>query len=257
MNIAKLIVTLLTLFPAFAAGAGQQELLNRLRIDHDVLIAAQRDFQWQQQQGLLGPAEAADYVDYLARLRERVSQDCLVLARVDIRLLDGGPCPASLSAMTRPAPLDQRSEQTTAERTATMDAELNAGLGEFDDMLLREQERVKAAAPRSDAGGGSGAGSGQGDSGEGAQTGGDGKSGEQTGSDDRPLSGVAGDQPPSGAAGGGRTQSGARGQPADIPDGSDDDLVARQLREAAEKETNPELKKKLWDEYRKYKQGTR
>ena len=262
MNIAKLIVTLLTLFPAFAAGVGQQDLLNRLQADHDVLIAAQRDFQWQQQQGMLGPAEAADYADYLARLRERVSEDCLALARVDIRLLHGGPCPASLSGMVRPAPIDQRSEQTTAERTATMDAELNAGLGEFDDMLLREQERVKAAAPRSDAGGARGAGSGQGegegDSGaEGAQTEGGGKSGELTGSDDRSLSGAAGDQPPSGAAGGGRTQSGARGQPADIPDGSDDDVVARQLREAAEKETNPELKKKLWDEYRKYKQGTR
>jgi hypothetical protein len=29
------------------------------------------------------------------------------------------------------------------------------------------------------------------------------------------------------------------------------------LREAAEKETDPELKKKLWEEYRKYKKGTR
>ena len=45
--------------------------------------------------------------------------------------------------------------------------------------------------------------------------------------------------------------------PPDIPDGSDDDLVARQMREAAEKETDPELKKKLWEEYRKYKQGSR
>ena len=45
-------------------------------------------------------------------------------------------------------------------------------------------------------------------------------------------------------------------QPADIGDGSDDDVVARQLREAAEKETDPELKKKLWEEYRKYKEGT-
>jgi hypothetical protein len=35
----------------------------------------------------------------------------------------------------------------------------------------------------------------------------------------------------------------------------DDDIVARQLREAAEKETDPELKKKLWEEYRKYKEG--
>ena len=45
-------------------------------------------------------------------------------------------------------------------------------------------------------------------------------------------------------------------QPADIPDGSDDDVVARQLREAAEKETDPELKAKLWEEYRRYKRGT-
>jgi hypothetical protein len=45
--------------------------------------------------------------------------------------------------------------------------------------------------------------------------------------------------------------------PRDIPAGDDDDVVARQLREAAEKETSPELKEKLWEEYRRYKQGTR
>ncbi|MCP3903413.1 MAG: hypothetical protein GY715_07230 [Planctomycetes bacterium] len=33
----------------------------------------------------------------------------------------------------------------------------------------------------------------------------------------------------------------------------DDDIVARQLREAAERETDPELKKKLWEEYYRYK----
>lgn len=36
-----------------------------------------------------------------------------------------------------------------------------------------------------------------------------------------------------------------------------DDIVARQLREAAEKETDPELKEKLWEEYRKYKEDLR
>ena len=36
----------------------------------------------------------------------------------------------------------------------------------------------------------------------------------------------------------------------------DDDIVARQLREAAEKETDPELKKKLWKEYEDYKRGS-
>ena len=43
--------------------------------------------------------------------------------------------------------------------------------------------------------------------------------------------------------------------PPDIPDGSDDDVVARQLREAAMKETDPRLRERLWDEYRRYKQG--
>ncbi|GAA5318747.1 MAG: hypothetical protein Aseana_08100 [Candidatus Pelagadaptatus aseana] len=41
--------------------------------------------------------------------------------------------------------------------------------------------------------------------------------------------------------------------PADIPDGSDDDVVARQIREAAEQETDPVLREKLWEEYRQYK----
>jgi hypothetical protein len=44
--------------------------------------------------------------------------------------------------------------------------------------------------------------------------------------------------------------------PADIPDGSDDDIVARQLREAAQKETDPELRDKLWQEYKDYKKNT-
>jgi hypothetical protein len=36
----------------------------------------------------------------------------------------------------------------------------------------------------------------------------------------------------------------------------DDDIVARQLREAAENETDPELKEKLWKEYEDYKRNT-
>ncbi len=41
------------------------------------------------------------------------------------------------------------------------------------------------------------------------------------------------------------------------PSGHDDDIVARQIREAAEKETDPELKEKLWKEYEDYKKGSR
>ncbi len=53
-------------------------------------------------------------------------------------------------------------------------------------------------------------------------------------------------------------KSGEMGSPAipeDIPDPQGDDIVAKQLRELAIAETEPELKEKLWDEYKKYKAG--
>lgn len=43
--------------------------------------------------------------------------------------------------------------------------------------------------------------------------------------------------------------------PFDIGDGSDDDVVARQLREAAVNEDDPVLREKLWQEYRNYKKS--
>ena len=39
----------------------------------------------------------------------------------------------------------------------------------------------------------------------------------------------------------------------DIPDSQGDDIVAKQLREAAIAEKNPDIKEKLWEEYRRYK----
>ncbi len=46
---------------------------------------------------------------------------------------------------------------------------------------------------------------------------------------------------------------GSRNHPKNRYDLKDDDIVARQLREAAEEETDPELRKKLWKEYEHYK----
>ena len=43
--------------------------------------------------------------------------------------------------------------------------------------------------------------------------------------------------------------------PPDLVNSKGDDVVARQLREAAIKEKDPALREKLWDEYRKYKKG--
>jgi hypothetical protein len=43
--------------------------------------------------------------------------------------------------------------------------------------------------------------------------------------------------------------------PEGIPSAQGDDIVAHQLREAATAETDPKLKEKLWEEYRRYKSG--
>jgi hypothetical protein len=45
--------------------------------------------------------------------------------------------------------------------------------------------------------------------------------------------------------------------PPDVGSGDDDDIVARQLREAAINEDDPELRERLWQEYRDYKQVRR
>ena len=41
--------------------------------------------------------------------------------------------------------------------------------------------------------------------------------------------------------------------PSDIPIGNNDDVVARQIREAAMREDDPVVRDKLWEEYRRYK----
>lgn len=67
-----------------------------------------------------------------------------------------------------------------------------------------------------------------------------------------PAQGQAGAQQRGGMANRQAAGSGAS-PPPDLPDGSDDDVLARQLREAAQSEPDPELRAKLWREYRRYK----
>ncbi|MDA0786755.1 MAG: hypothetical protein O3B37_10755 [Proteobacteria bacterium] len=63
--------------------------------------------------------------------------------------------------------------------------------------------------------------------------------------EDRP----SGDEPVREAA---RTQGGGK-VPEDIPPADNDSALEAQIRQAAIEETDPELKKRLWDEYRRYK----
>jgi hypothetical protein len=146
-------------------------------------------------------------------------------------------------------------EATTAEeRRAVLSGRLDKSLGDFDKTLDEEQRRTaeerdarassgRSALPEDQDGAGSGGSRGarEGDllSERTAQQGASGGK-DAPGGDTQDRGTVAG--------GGGSPDRG-------IPSGDDDDIVARRLRRAAEQETDPELKEKLWKEYADYKRN--
>lgn len=171
-----------------------------------------------------------------------------------------------------------------SEQMAVLDGQLGRGYEEFDGLIIAERARARQQANAAGAGydeetGGSGQrGDGQGGSGQrdsGQDNGGQDGAGRNGG--DRPPMPGAGQagggqviargesegEPQPGGSGG--STGGLRGGPStgendeeaypvpdDIPEGRDDDVVARQIREAAMNEPDPELREALWDEYRRY-----
>ena len=136
---------------------------------------------------------------------------------------------------------------TPAEQVAILDAQLEKGAGEFDTIIMKSQEEQRAAArakaakrPPTPIGSANSGSAGQGN---GSYENGTADAGGYT------AGGGMG-----GAAVGGRVpQNTAKyPPPTDIPNGNNDDVVARQLREAAMREPDPAVRERLWDEYRKY-----
>lgn len=131
---------------------------------------------------------------------------------------------------------------TSAERAAVLDEALRQGYETFDGFILSERERAQneSNAAGSVAIGGDAGGGGGGAAASQPQT--LPETGGASGADLPSSVSVSSPPPP--------TESFP--PPEDIPSGRDDDVVARQLREAAMNEPDPELREALWDEYRNY-----
>ncbi len=121
-----------------------------------------------------------------------------------------------------------------------LDEQLRRGYETFDGFILGERERAQAESNEAGSGEQPGAESGGGGGGQMPQILG------APGANGMPQ--VATQSPP--MPGSQNTESFP--PPEDIPSGRDDDVVARQLREAAMSEPDPELREALWDEYRNY-----
>jgi hypothetical protein len=233
----------------------------------------------------LSARETAEYKDFVVYLNTRIMNYCRELARQSsMNELTDLPCPmvaglavdsadTELAKVTKETsaslPKSKGTAQTRGEKTAKLDDQFLDALGTFDEMLLKEDEKVASRVPRqreTGAVGASGEGMGSGSAGNEGTTGsgeysaagqqGKGTDTEATaaGTSATQTGRPSGDGTP-GAGGSDKRNRQARvGAPEGrLPPPEDDDIVARQLREAAEKETDPELKKKLWEEYYKYK----
>lgn len=141
--------------------------------------------------------------------------------------------------------------QTEAEQIARLDSELDGRLAEFDERMRRARAAAEMDKNRAYGGGGSPAGieGGRGQRYEAPD--------ERRGEGGAAATGTGLGNTPDlvGETSGGGRHIAAAAPPPNIPDGRNDDIVARQLREAASKEADPILREKLWEEYRKYKAG--
>lgn len=160
--------------------------------------------------------------------------------------------------------------QTPDERRGAIDRRLDETLGTFDREIRKEQEKN---AQERDARNAANAGSGtaqtessdakkDGDAAGTAGTEGPGKGDQKRRpgdlKSDKDRNGNGSGEGGAGASGGKDKEQSAPGSAGNpIPDGSDDDVVARRLRKAAEAETDPELKEKLWKEYIEYKKNSK
>ncbi len=145
----------------------------------------------------------------------------------------------------QPGEHDNGDDRVSAEeRVASLEAELDESLGEFDDRMIAEGSAMDPAL------------------GEGEEV----LSGAPIGAP------VGPDRPEAASTSGSSRQMKTEGRWAgddferEVPDdletveledaaAQDDDIVARQLREAAAAETDPELREKLWEEYYAYKES--
>jgi hypothetical protein len=271
---------------------------DQLEADHAAWTVANRSYDQRIERGDIDATEKRDYQAFLADLAQRVAAGCAELQELERPIPAGVDCPEGNGQAGGVVFVAPTTATTRGEGREALDAELGASLGQFDEMLLREQDRVRAARPLSEAAGGDRGGSGSSSAssggegqGEGAsasasradgssdgQGEGQGREGAESSTASASGQGGTGGLPPSmndgrgeddvqsdggslqgdpgqGGLGPPSGQAARSTRPADLPDASGDDVVARQLREAAERERDPELKARLWEEYRRYRGG--
>ena len=280
---------LLFFFTLQVNGAPQDVILAKLERARAELLISQAtelriatDLAELKASGQATPAIIADYEIYLSRVQDMVAENQNIVDTMEAALLKHrGPVQASGCSKTSDKGASLPSAGVVEEapdELGTLDGRLDESLAAFDEMLLKEMEdiseqseqkmrqlaeQVAAAEERLKEQGVDPSGSYGEDASEetGEEASSDGEGTERTQDKGEMEQGgsysdvpVTDKRDSTSRSDDGSTRSQRTKQPPESD--QDDDIVARQLREAAEKETDPELKKKLWKEYEDYKKGS-
>ena len=241
--------------------------------------------------GDASPDRIALYETYLDRVRQLTEEKRKRVRQLEQAQRRPGPAGSSQTPADPTPPAMDVPEDRELDELRALQRELDQSIAAFDDMLLTEselarvqsdlkmqqlaQEAAQAARGLREADGGGGEGSE--DSATGMESGTSSSGGGDETGETSEAEGMEGEEGETGetAQEGGRQETGdgryrdksaaqsssgqgkdaAAGAAGQSTAGQDDDIVARQLREAAEKETDPVLKEKLWKEYHDYKKG--
>jgi hypothetical protein len=229
--------------------------------------------------GNASPEVLSAYETYLARVQEMVDENQKVLAQMEAAYsahqTRSQAAVVGTPAMPGATPPSAGTGEDPADRLKALDRQFNESLAAFDEVLLKELRLIQAASAKriqglaeaaAEAGrqaGDKGRKAGSAEKGstaevEGSRTEGGGSEKGGAGTEQAKTSeghGKPGDAAGAGQGAGSWGPGGTGAPPGSYTPSPDDDIVARQLREAAEKETDPELKAKLWKEYEEYKKG--
>ncbi len=241
----------------------------KLAAAHAAVVTAKGEFRTLLDQGGLTQSEKEDFQVYLTRLEQVVVDNCEAVLKLKVALGDNSSeAGCSFNRAASAGAVSFPDERTEDERVIALDGQLAKSMSDFDELLLREMEELKrrqSSAPDGGGGAGGAGGDGQGeggtegvaarDKGEGDESRTQPSQSEPTGQQ-QTASRQSGDEQSAGNGGQNNDNTTTQTKRDAPPEDSDDDIVARQLREAAESETDPELREKLWEEYRRYKADT-
>jgi hypothetical protein len=260
-----------------AIEAARQDL--RISIATEERIAS--ELEKHKKSGNAAPDVIEDYELYLSRVQAMVSENRAMVAklealnaRYDIR---NAPAGTAYRVDTEVLVNPKIPEEQVVDQLAVLDRQLDSSLAEFDEALLKEldlireksSERMRDLSAEAEAAAQRLRDKGIDIDGTSEEESADSELGsteEQKAAEKDEGATEAGkeNQSPEGKEEGELAASqkspqgveGSKSHPRNRYDPKDDDIVARQLREAAEKETDPELREKLWKEYEQYKTNT-